>query len=277
DTFEGIGIHVREPFSFPWLLRVLGASRIEIVGGRISRNGRVESPNVVFGRFTASPFSDRFTLGVNRGAIFGGEGNGVTLGRLIGLIAGLHNFGFENQVISAVMRYRPPVGTLPLELYLEFGADDTAGAVRDVPTYITGFDVAAVPGLPALAIGFEHTRYSGSCCGNPPWYRNVFFRGSWSDEGRLFAHPLGGHGYEWLAHGRLDLPGSGVLLRAEGFNRWRGHENLFAPERAGLSVGGTVSLVLRRGSSVLRLDAGYEDAASWNQHRLSAMLSHTIH
>lgn len=277
DTFEGAGIHVREPFDFPWVLRVLGPARIEIVGGRISRNGRIDSPNVVFGRLTVSPFGDRLTLGVNRGAIFGGEGNGVTLGSLLGLITGLHNDGFENQVISGVMRYRPPLGMLPLVLYLEFGADDTAGAVEDVPTYIAGFDLAAVPGLPALAIAVEHTRYSGSCCGNPPWYRNVFFRGSWSDEGRLFAHPLGGHGREWLAHARLDLPEHGLMLRGEAVDRWRGHENLFAPERAGTSVGAALSVELRRGRSALRIDGGYEDASSWSQYRLSAMLWHSFH
>jgi hypothetical protein len=181
DTFEGVGIEVREPFSFPWLERVLGPSRIEVVAGRISRNGLVESPNVVFGRITASPFSDRLILGVNRGAVFGGEGNGVTPRRLLGLLAGLHNAGFEDQVISAVLRYRPPLGVWPLALYLEFGADDTAGALTDVPTYVAGLDVAAVPGLAGLALSVEHARYSGSCCGNPPWYRNVFFRGSWSD------------------------------------------------------------------------------------------------
>jgi protein-tyrosine phosphatase len=276
DTFEGIGIHVREPFAFPWILRALGPARIEIVAGRISRNGLIDSPWVVFGRLTGSPFGDRFMLGVNRGAIFGGEGNAVTLERLFGLIAGLHNAGFENQVISAVMRYRPPLGALPLEVFLEFGADDTAGGVTDVPTYIAGVDVAALPGLPAVSIGFEHARYSGSCCGNPPWYRNVFFRGSWSDEGRLFAHPLGGHGYEWAAHSRIDLPQHGVLLRAEAFTRMRGHENLFAPERRGSSAGGVLSLELRRKRSAVRIEGGIERADTWDQHRFSAMLSHTL-
>src|SRR5690606_13158200 len=56
DTFEGIGLHVREPFEFPWILRALGPARIEVVGGRISRNGRIDSPWVVFGRLTGSPF-----------------------------------------------------------------------------------------------------------------------------------------------------------------------------------------------------------------------------
>lgn len=278
DTFEGVGVHVREPFEFPWILRALGPARIEIVGGRLARNGRIDSPWVIFGRLTGSPFGDRFMLGVNRGAIFGGEGNPITAQRLLGLLIGLHGGDageFENQVISAVMRYRPPLGPFPLELYLEYGTDDTAGAISDMPTYIAGFDLAAIPGLPAVALGLEHTRFSGSCCGNPIWYRSVFFRGSWSDEGRLFAHPLGGHGREWLAHARLDLPARGVMLRTELFSRRRGHENLFAPERSGLSVGGMMNVEIRRGDTALRMDGGFEDAAGWSSYRLSAMLSKT--
>ncbi|HEX6308918.1 MAG TPA: capsule assembly Wzi family protein [Longimicrobiales bacterium] len=277
DTFEGIGIHVREPFEFPWILRALGPARVELVVGRISRNGLIESPWVAFGRITGSPFGDRFALGLNRGAIFGGEGNAVTFRRLVEMVAGLHGAGFENQVFSVVMRYRPPLGSVPLEAYLEFGADDTAGALDDVPTFIAGVDLAAVPGLPEAAFGIEHTRFSGSCCGNPLWYRSVFFRGSWSDEGRLFAHPLGGHGYEWRAHSRLDLLEDDVMLRLDGFVRRRGHENLFAPERQGYAFGSMLGVEVERGRTSLRLDGGVEWGASWERYRIAALLSRTLH
>ncbi|HEX6132522.1 MAG TPA: capsule assembly Wzi family protein [Longimicrobiales bacterium] len=275
DTFEGIGIHVREPFDFPWFLHALGPARVELAIGRISRNGLIDAPWVAFGRITASPFGDRFALGLNRGSIFGGEDNPVTLRRLLEMIGGLHGAGFENQVFSVVMRYRPPLGSVPLEAYLEFGADDTAGALDDVPTYIVGVDVGALPGLPAVSLGLEHTRFSGSCCGNPQWYRNVFFRGSWSDEGRLFAHPLGGHGYEWRAHARLDRPGT-MTLRVDGFMRRRGHENLFAPERHGYAFGSLMGAELQRGRTALRLEGGVEWGASWDRYRVSVMLSRAL-
>src|SRR5690606_22275777 len=103
DLFDGIGVHVREPFHFPWFLRALGPARIEITGGMLDRSGQVESPWLVFGRLTASPLSDRFMLGINRGAIFGGRGNAVTARRLLGLVLGLHggeSGEFENQVFS---------------------------------------------------------------------------------------------------------------------------------------------------------------------------------
>lgn len=280
DTFDGIGIHVRDPFHFPGFLRILGPARIEAVGGRLDRNGRVEAPYVVFGRLIGTPFTRRFTLGINRGAIFGGEGNPITAGRLAGLIIGLHGGDggeFENQVFSVMGRLRPPLGPLPLELYAEFGMDDTAGAISDMPGIVAGVDIGAVPGLNAVSVGVEHAQFPGSCCGNPIWYRSIFFRGSWADEGRLFAHPLAGHGREWRVHGRVDLPEPGLLVRAGAYARWRGHENLYAPGREGESVGGSVGVDYRPKSALrVRAEAALEQADSWDTQRMSLAISYII-
>jgi hypothetical protein len=276
-TVDGIGLQVREPFHFPWFLRTLGPTRVEVVAGRLPRNGLVDAPYVVFGRLTGMPFTRRLTLGVNRGAIFGGEGHPITLRNLGGLLIGLHNAGFDNQVFSVVVRFRPPLGPLPLELYYEGGMDDTAGGFTDVPAAVAGFDIAALPGLNAVAAGIEHSQYARFCCGNTIWYRNVFSRGSWADEGRLFAHPLGGHGREWLAHVRLDLPQHGLLVRGEAFTRRRGAENLYAPERQGRSSGGSVGIEYGPGTgTVVRLEAGYEDGERWTLQRISATVTHTL-
>src|SRR5690606_35042937 len=74
DSFDGATITVRDPFRLPWILHALGPARIEVAAGMLDRNGRIESPWLVLGRFTVSPLDGRVTLGVNRGAIFGGEG-----------------------------------------------------------------------------------------------------------------------------------------------------------------------------------------------------------
>jgi hypothetical protein len=214
---------------------------------------------------------------VNRGAIFGGKGNPITLRTIGGLLIGLHRDGFENQVASVLLRVRPPLGRFPLELYYEGGMDDTAGSFRDVPAAIAGFDVGALPGLSALGVGLEHARYAPYCCGNTIWYRNLFLRGSWANEGRLFAHPLGGHGREWLGHVRVDLPGSALLMRAEVFARRRGAENLYAPERQGRSRGASITLEYApRSGTDVRVDAAIEDARQWTLQRFSAMISHAL-
>jgi hypothetical protein len=273
--FDGIGAHVRDPFDFPGFLRFLGPARIEILAGRLPANGRVESPYVVFGRLTTTPFGDRFMLGVNRGSIFGGEGNDITLRRLAGMLVGANSGEFENQIISAVMRYRPPLGSTPLELYLEFGADDLAGGWKDVPAYVAGFDLAAIPGMPALAVGVERSDYATSCCGNPPWYRHAYTRGSWSDQhGRLFAHPLGGNGSEWLLHTRLDAPAPGMFARVDVFTRQRRSENLFSPERQGRSRGVNATVEYAHGGLAVRGDATHEKGDAWEMSRAALMFSY---
>jgi hypothetical protein len=280
-TFQGVGGHVRDPFHFPAFLRFLGPDRIEAVLGRLARNGQVDGPWVAFGRLIGSPFHDRLTLGINRGAIFGGEGVAITPGRLAGLVIGLHGGEageFENQVFSTLLAFRPPLGPhVPVEAYLEWGMDDTAGAVRDVPAVVAGLDLAAVPGLPAVSLGVERTSFAQSCCGNPIWYRHVFYRGSWADEGRLFAHPLGGHGREWLVHSRLDLPRRGLLLRGDLYSRRRYHENLFALERMGESLGGRLGAEYAFGNgTAIRLDAAWEAAEEWRTRRLTAFLARGV-
>jgi hypothetical protein len=277
-TFQGLGVTVREPFHLPGYLRFLGPTRIEAAGGRMARAGRVDRPWVAFGRLMLTPFSERLTVGVNRGAIFAGDGVPITARRLFGLLYGEHGGEageFENQVFSTLASYRPPLGRhLPLLLYVEWGMDDTSGAVRNTPGVVAGIDVGAVPGVPALAAGLERTSFAQSCCGQPIWFRHIYYRGSWADEGRLFAHPLGGHGREWLAHVRLDLPAVGVLARADGFVRDRHHENLFALERMGRAVGGSVSLDLRlTGRATFRLDASHEQGEAWDASRFSTFLT----
>lgn len=278
--FDGVGVHVREPFHFPGFLRVLGATRVEMVASRLPRMGQVDNPWAVFGRLFVSPFSPRLTLGVNRGAVFGGDGIPLTVPRLAGLLFGMHGGDvgeFENQVFSAIARYRPPLGSLPLELWVEAGMDDTSGAIRNVPTYVAGIDTGPLPWLPALSVGLEHTRYSQSCCGNPIWYRHFFYRGSWADRGRLIAHPLGGHGYEWLGRGELEMPEVGLLLRGAAALRHRGQENLFAPEREGRSVAGSVGVEYRfAGGTSLHVNGLLERGSGWDMHRFTAMLAHPL-
>ena len=278
DSFDGAGIYVREPFHFPWHLRHLGPIRLEVAGGRLSRNGSIDDPYIVFGRLFGQPFTRRFTLGINRGAVFGGAGNEITAGRLFGLLIGLHGGDhgeFENQIFSTIARVRPPLGPFGVELYAEVGMDDTAGAIEDTPGIIAGADMGWIPGLPALSLALEHAQFPHSCCGNPIWYRSVFFRGSWSEEGRLFAHPLGGHGREWRARASIDIPQHGLLVNVDAFTRHRGAENLFAPQRQGRSRGGSARVEYRhpRGFG-LHADATIERASAWDAHRAAIMLTY---
>jgi hypothetical protein len=275
---NGGGIGLRSPFYFPGFLRFLGASRVEIVGGRTESVGDAEGAYVVFGRLTGQPFSPRFTLGLNRGALFGGTGRAVTLRRLVGMTFGLYQedddgvrSGFENQVLSGIARYRPPTERwLPLEFYLEWGADDMAGAVRDNPGIVAGLDMAAVPGVGGLSLTVEHARFvRGSTGPVRPWYVNFAYGGSWSDAGRALAHPLGGSGWEWQLGGTYDRPALGFRATASAFTRGRHDLGMYFPDRDGRSRGGSAGArVLLRDQWLVSGFGSLESGDGWREARV---------
>src|SRR5690606_40870802 len=94
------------------------------------------------------------------------------------------------------------------------------------------------------------------------WYRNGDFGGSWSDDGRIFGHPLGGHGAETLARVGFNAPERSAVVAVSGFRRERRTYNLYAPEREGTSHGG--SLVVEADAQTgwgLRVWASFERGA----------------
>jgi len=269
----GFGIATRNPFHFPSFLRFLGPDRIEMVAGRRSDGPGVTY--VVLGRLIGTPFSRRFTLGLNRGAVFGGRGGGLTAARLWGVLVGQYEStdsgprsSFENQVIAGVVRYRPPVERwVPLELILEMGAEDMAGAIEESPSVIAGFDIAAVPGVEQVSLTFERSFFSsGRGVNVRPWYRH-WNLGSWSDDGGLFGHPVGGNGHETLI--RIGYAEGNVLVSATGYQRQHGALNLYSPERWGNSSGGSVSVELAGESRWgLRAYGALERGQDWKRHQL---------
>lgn len=235
--FDGGGLFLARPLTLPG---PLGPLRLETFVSRMERNGPVLRPWVWAARAGLVPHP-RLALGVNRGAVFGGSGNGeFSLRDLAYVIVGKHGgerSEAENQVVALDAMFRPPLGRLPLVLYVEWGFEDSAGAWKDVPAVVAGIELSAVPGLEALALGVERTAFAGSCCGNPIWYRHWAFLQGWTDGGVPLGHPLGGHGSEWLLHARADLLDARLLLAGRAFTRHRGAENLFAPDRQGPSRG----------------------------------------
>lgn len=243
---DGGGVSTRS-FRLPWLLRVLGPFRMEALVSRLERNAGFDDPwfLVLRGRIAPHP---RLAIGVNRGTMLGGAGNAsIPFDEVLQGIVGLRpgDSRFDNQIVSLDLRYRPPLGELPLVTYLEFGAEDSAGAWKDVPGLLAGAELAAVPGLPQLAVGLEAATFARSCCGNPFWYRHWSFREGWTDQGRLLAHPLGGNGHELMVFGRVDALDARLRVDGRVFLRERRSENVHAPERAGDSAGIALDVELR--------------------------------
>lgn len=248
--FDGGGLFLDDPVHLPGWLSYVGPVRFELLLSRIENGDRIEYPwfGALHGSLHPHP---RVELGFTRGNIFGGKGNSPTTFRsMVQMFFGFHageRGEYNNEVFAVDLRLRPPVGTLPLSLYAEWGMDDSAGAWRNVPARVIGAELAALPRLPQVALGVERTTFAGACCGNTIWYRNWSLRGGWAADGQPLGHPLAGHGSEWLAFGRADLFDARLQVDLQLFTRDRGEENLLAPERLGRSRGGRLELEGRLG------------------------------
>lgn len=276
-SFDGGGFFLDSPVHLPWIFRHLGPLRLDFLLTRIENGDRIERP--WFGAlYTTVQPHPRLELGVARGNIFAGDGNTpTTLRHMAQMIFGFHageQGEFNNEVFAAHARVRPPVGRLPVVVYLEWGMDDSAGAWRNVPARVLGVELAALPGIPALSVGAERTSFAPACCGNTIWYRNWSLRGGWAASGQPLGHPLAGQGEEWLVYTRADLFQANLNLDLRLFTRERGPENLFAPERTGRSRGGRIALEGRLGGAVnFFLHGALEDgAAGWREEALGVGL-----
>lgn len=182
----------------------------------------------------------RFNLSVNRATPIGGglAPEPITAEGLFLSFFGKHVAHLTNQVVAAEFRYRLPTERLvPLTAYLEWGAEDSAGAFYNVPGQIFGLYLPALPAVPQVAAGVEYARFAPSCCGNPTWYRHVAHDGNWVLADRPLAHGLGGHGEEWMLYGQAALLGARLDLDGRIVRRERLRENLFVPGREGRSTG----------------------------------------
>jgi hypothetical protein len=247
-AFDGAGLRTARTWTPPGLFSFLGEIDAAFLLARFERSGTVRHPWFGATRIVLSP-GRGFTIGLNRAALFGGEGNvqATSLRNLLFLVGGLtsqlgKDSGWENQVASIDVRTRARFGGLPLVLHGEIAIDDVGFNLFRTAAFVTGIAAPAMPGLPALGLGLEHTRIPGSCCTQPPWYRHGDLGDGWTMGGRLLGHPLGGQGTEWAL--RADWSPSGAVLAAVLLARTRGKENLLAPDHRGSSLGGSLSATL---------------------------------
>lgn len=276
-AFRRVQLQTTRPLALPGWLGLLGPVSAHAFLTRLSAPRHPGDPYLWGMRGALRPHP-RFTVAVNRAAIFGGDSASFPLTpRNVGrMVLGLLTDGFENQVVAVEGRFRAPTeAVLPLTLYLEWGADDAAGGWWDVPGRVVGAHVPAVPGLPQLSLGAEYTYFAPPCCENPPWYLHLGYQGGWTAGDALLGHPVGGEGAEYLLYGGADLFRARLRLDGRAFLRERGREgydlpwlragNLFAPERAGTSTGLALDGAWRvtpraelRASGVLEAGRGWE-------------------
>ncbi|HEU0014321.1 MAG TPA: capsule assembly Wzi family protein, partial [Longimicrobium sp.] len=263
------------PLRLPSVLRHLGPLTLETFVARIDGDRHPDEAWLWGARLAGRPHP-RLTLGINRASLFGTEAEPATAGRVLRMFVGvIRNSDFENQVLSFDAAWRLPTEDLvPATVYLEWGADDGAGALNEQPARIVGIRLPGAFSFPELTLGAEYTRIQ-ACCGHGSWYFNGTFRGNWAVRDRPLAHPLGGQGWEGM--GYVEVDGDVLRLEGRGFARSRhddnrfvfGGGNLFTPGHEGRSYGGSVEGVLRLARGVeLRAGLYREDGDNnWREER----------
>ncbi len=272
-ALDAIGVQTRTPFRLPWVLGYLGPISFATSFARFTEERHPGDPYFwsASGQFQPHP---RVTLGVHRAALFGGSHPveaPVTFGKIVDMLIGrVAGIGFEDQIVSVSGRFHLPTeSVLPLTAYLEWGAEDAAGAWWAVPGRVIGLESAALPFAPGVRAGVEYTHFEPSCCNNPQWYRHWSFHGSWAAGDRTLGHPLGGDGREALAHASAHLMDARLRVNGRGFVRSRRSENLFSPGRTGRSLGAGTAVEWRpTARTEFRLTGEREDGDGWAETNL---------
>lgn len=283
DALPRVELQTTRPIRLPWIFRKAGAVTLHTFVGPVSDPARHPTEPYLWGFRAAVQPHPRLTFAANRGSMFGGEGDPTTVMRVLKMLAGVVHSQFENQVISLDGRYRLPTDrVLPVTAYMEWGADDAAGAMDETPARVIGLLFPVLPGAPEAAFGVEYTFFKAGCCGHGPWYQNTTFPGGWAAHGQPLGHPLGGEGAEYAAYAQADLLGAALHLDGRAYLRDRtnaslaryGGGNLFTPQRLGRARGGTLDASLRLRPRVdLRAGFALEDGDGWREQSLRAALA----
>lgn len=259
------------PLRLPGPLRPLGHVAFHAFLGPVRGDPRhPDDPWLLGARVAVRPHA-RLDLAVSRGTLFGGD-EPATAARLARMLVGVLRSDFENQVLSFDARWRPPVeAVLPMSVYVEWGADDAAGGLNEMPGRVAGVFVAALPGAPEAGVGAEYTRFPDACCGHGSWYFNQSLPGNWALGARPLGHPLGGEGDEYALYGEADLRDARLRVEGRAFARSRsgrseGQGNLFSAARVGRSRGGGVQARWRAlGRTELRAGFFADHGDGWRE------------
>lgn len=268
-ALDRLQVETARPLDPPGLLRYLGPTTFTTFLTRFSEERHVGEP-FFWGASGSIRPHDRLTLSIHRGAFIGGglQPGPFTARNLLFTLIGKHADHFANQIVAGELRFRAPTErVLPATLYVEWGAEDSAGAFYKVPGRIFGIYLPALPGVHAVSAGVERAEFGTACCGNPFWYRHLTHSGGWTSQDRPLGHALGGNGWEWLVYSRAELLRARLRLDGRLFRRDRWSENLFSPERQGRSTGVTARAAWRLAPNAeaeisLSREAGWQ----WTEH-----------
>jgi hypothetical protein len=137
-----------------------------------------------------------------------------------------------------------------------------------MPGIVGGIQVPGFPGAAWLSLGFESTTFRASDTFERSWYEHRVF-GTWTDDGNLRGHALGGAGSEFRLYLGADLVDARLRIETRAFTRDRKEGNLFAPDREGSSDGMGWSVRWRVAPSLdLETSGIVESGTGWTESGL---------
>jgi hypothetical protein len=269
-------VETARPIRVPVVSRVLGPLSTHLFITRM-REERHPGDPYLGGINVAIQPHPRLQLAARRAAVFGGDsvGASVSVGTVSRMIAGMtvtnSTNGFENQIASFEFRYRLPTERqVPLTVYGEIGMEDMSltRAFYLAPGITVGLLAPTLPTMPSVSAGMELTHFGPAPGEYGIWYRHFKLHGGWATENGPLGHSLGGHGQELRGYGSTEVLRGQVRVSGAAFARHRGEENLYSPERGGISTGiaaHTAWRVFHRGE--IRASVCREVSKAWREQR----------
>lgn len=268
-ALDGVGLRLAEPVTLPFVGPVHGLLYLS----RFGEDSLGSTSGFGAFRLALSP-APWLQLHLNRTILVARRIRGMEMsaGDLLLMLVGKHT-AFEDQRASVGVRLRTNVAGWPVQPYLEWGFEDTAGVDED-PGIVTGIYLPFVPFAPGVSLRYEYTAFGehaqlfpGAEFQPRAWYHHASgIRDRYLDDaGTPIGHPLGGYGFEhrvqvggWVHDARL-------RLTVEAYRRHREEGNLLYDDRPGTSLGATADLhyALVAGGAVTIGFATEHGAAGW--------------
>jgi hypothetical protein len=159
SALDAFGIQTRTPFRLPWVLGHLGPISFTTHFAHLTEERHPGDPYFWSASGQFRPHR-RVTLGIHRAAMFGGDHpveQPVTFGKVVDMLIGrVAGVGFEDQIVSVSGRlHLPTEAVLPLTAYLEWGAEDAAGAWWAVPGRVIGLESPSLPSRRVFVRGWS--------------------------------------------------------------------------------------------------------------------------
>jgi hypothetical protein len=184
-----------QPALLPWIFRYLGPFRFVFFVSRLEDDRKDVPEPILWGlrvNFRPHPFAE---IGMERTAIFGGEGRSDSLSTFFKTFTGQRETPEGtpegNQLISFDGKFHLPFPIQPVTLYTQIGAEDQSRpGVPSRWAYIIGVYLPRIHKIQALDFRAEFANNHQPRIANF-WYNHVVYTQGYTYKGRVIGHHMG--------------------------------------------------------------------------------------